>query len=178
MIQMPIALQFFMFTFAGWVNRQQQEVVDYLQEENRILREKLGDGRLRFTTAERRRLAVKGKALGRKLLRQFACIATPDTILRWYRELVAKKYESSKKRKPGRPRKRPELVALVLKMAKENATWGYTRIRDALNGLGYEIERSTVKRILEENGIEPAPERRKRTPRDTAVPVDQQASKF
>ena len=84
MIQMPIALQLFMLAFAAWVNRQQQDIIDYLQVENRVPRDKLGGGRLRFTVAERRRLALKGKALGREFLRQFACIATPDTILRWY----------------------------------------------------------------------------------------------
>ena len=167
MTQMPIALQFFFLAFAGWVNRQQQDVIDYLQAENRILREKLSGGRLRFTDAERRRLAVKGKALGRKLLRQFACIATPDTILRWHRDLVAKKYDGSKKRGPGRPHKTPDLFALVVEMAEKNPSWDYTRIRDALNGLGHEIERSTVKRILKEHGIEPAPERRKRTSWET-----------
>ena len=82
-------LQFLLLVFAGWVNRRQLEIVEYLQEENRVLREQLGDRRLRFTDAQRRRLATKSKALGRRTLEQLAGLVTPDTILRWYRELVA-----------------------------------------------------------------------------------------
>ena len=100
----PYALHFFLLMFSGWVNRQQQQAIDYLLEENRILREQLGGRRLRLTDDQRRRLAVKGKLLGRKILGQLAGIVTPDTILRWYRRLVAKKYDGS-----GRfPMSRPE----------------------------------------------------------------------
>jgi len=76
---------------AGWINREQLQVIDYLKEENRVLREQLGKRRARFTNDQRRRLAVKGRALGRKTLGKLGCIVTPDTILRWYRELIAKK---------------------------------------------------------------------------------------
>ena len=113
-----------------------------------------------MTDGERRRLAKLGKALGRKALQQVATIATPDTILRWYRELVAAKYDGSKKRGPGRPRKAGEIVRLLVEMATRNTTWGYTRLRDALNNLGYKIGRTTVERILSEKGIEPAPTRK------------------
>jgi hypothetical protein len=88
-------------------------------------------------------LAKLGKALGRKALQQVATIATPDTILRWYRELVAAKYDGSKKRGPGRPKKAAEIVRLLLEMATRNTGWGYTRLRDALNNLGYKIGRTT-----------------------------------
>ncbi len=89
---------------------------------------------------------------------------TPDTILRWYRELIAKKYDGSKNRKgPGRPKTKKEIEDLVLEMARSNSGWGYTRLRDALRLLGVRIARNTVKRILQENGIEPAPERSRRT---------------
>jgi hypothetical protein len=84
---MPPALQFLLLTFAGWVNRRQQKVIDYLLEENRVLREQLGGRRLRLTNDQRRRLAAKGKLLGRKLLGKIAGIVTPDTILRWYHVL-------------------------------------------------------------------------------------------
>ncbi len=87
----------------------------------------------------------------------------PDTILRWYRRLVAKRYDGSVRRGSGRPKKRGEPAMLVLRMARENPTWGYTRIRDGLYQLGYTISRSTVKRILLENGLEPAPERNRTT---------------
>jgi hypothetical protein len=79
---------------------------------------------LRFTDAERRKLAVLGKKLGRKALAEVATIATPDTILRWYRELVAKKYDGSACREPGRPRTAAEIVQLLLKMATRNTGWG------------------------------------------------------
>ena len=156
----PHALQFLLLVFSGWVNRQQQRAIDYLLEENRVLREQLGGRRLRLTDAQRRRLAVKGKLLGRKILGQVAGIVTPDTILRWYRRLVAKKYDGSKKRGPGRPATAKEIADLVVRMARENAGWGYTRLRDALRHLGHEIGRNTVKRILLDHGIAPAPERK------------------
>jgi putative transposase len=145
--------------FSGWVNRHQNHVIDYLREENRILRGQLGGRRLRLTDKERRRLAVKGKVLGRKVLGSVAGIVTPDTILRWYRRLVAKKYDGAAGRGRGRPRTKTDIAVLVIRMAKENPGWGYTRIRDALRHLGHEIARNTVKRILADNGIEPAPER-------------------
>ena len=98
---------------SGWVYREQSKLIEYLQAENRALREQLGNRRLRFTDAQRRRLAVKGKALGRMLLREYACIVSPDTILRWYRDLIAKKYDGSAKRSPGRPQTASEIQALV-----------------------------------------------------------------
>src|SRR5262249_29348413 len=104
MDSLPPPLAFLVLVFAGWVNRQQQAVIDYLLEENRVLRAARGSRRLRLTDDQRRRLAVKGKVVGRRRLAAIAGIVTPDTILRWYRTLVAKKYDSSKARRPGRPR--------------------------------------------------------------------------
>ena len=127
------------------------------------MREQLGNKRIRFTDEQRRRLAVKAKALGTKILRELGCIVTPDTILRWYRELIAMKYDGSEHRRPGRPNKPDELRELVITMARENPGWGYTRIRDALGNLGHEMARNTIKAILKEHGVEPAPERSKRT---------------
>ena len=89
---------------------------------------------------------------------------TPDTILRWYRRLVAKKYDGSKTRRPGRPRTMPDIAWLVVRMATENPTGGYTRIRGGLKSLGHDVARNTVKAILKEHGIEPAPERGTKTP--------------
>ena len=109
-------------------------------------------------------LAVKGKALGRTPLRKIAGIVTPDTILRWYRTLVAQKYDGRRHCGPGRPRAAGAIVSVVVRIATENPTFGYTRIRDALSNLGHEVGRNTVKRILAMHGIEPAPERVKRTP--------------
>ena len=163
MKQFPLALQFVVLTWAGWVNRKQQGVIEYLLEENRVLREQLGGRRLRLTDDQRRRLAVKGRILGRKLLGECACIVTPDTILRWYWRLVAAKYDGSTRREPGRPRTKDDLAALIVRMATENPTWGYTRIRGGLRHLGHEIGRPTIRRILAKHGIEPAPERGGRT---------------
>ena len=98
---MPPALQFLVLTFAGWVNRHQDDLIEYLREENRVLREHLGPRPLRLTDAQRRRLAVRGHKLGRRVLRQVAGIVTPDTILRWYRRLIAKKYDGSACRRRG-----------------------------------------------------------------------------
>ncbi len=149
---------------ASWVNRGQLAIIDYLKEENRVLRELHGKRRLRFTDHQRRRLAVKGKALGRRLLRNIGTLVIPDTILRWHRELIARKYDGSAKRGPGRPRVMEEIRALVVRMAIENEGWGYTRILGELMKLGHRVSRSSVRRILTERGIEPAPKRSIRTP--------------
>ena len=161
---MPHALQFLVLTVAGWVNRHQVDVIDYLREENRILREQLGPGPLRLTDAQRRRLAVRGRQVGRRALMQVAGIVTPDTILRWYRRLIAQKYDGSPQRRRGRPMTLREIADLVVRMAGENPLWGYTRIQGALANLGHEVARNTVKRILQDHGIDPAPERSQRTP--------------
>lgn len=95
--------EFLILTVAGWLGRRQGAMVEYLVAENRVLREQLGDRRLRLTDAQRRRLAVRGKAIGRKALGEIASIVTPDTILRWHRDLVARKYDGSSRRGPGRP---------------------------------------------------------------------------
>jgi putative transposase len=158
---LPLPLQF----LAAWIGMRlgehQARVIEYQRAKNTALLERLGRHRLRLTDGERRRLATLGKELGRKAFQQVATIATPDTILRWYRELVAAKFDGSKKRGPGRPRKGEEIVRLLLEMAKQNTGWGYTRLRDALNNLGYQIGRTTVERILRKHGVEPAPERKR-----------------
>ncbi len=161
---LPLPLQFLAAWLAVWFARALQQQVDYLMTENKILKEKLGDRKPQLTNADRRRLAILGKELGLKVLAKIATIAAPETILRWYRKLVAKKYDGSKRRGQGRLRKDEEIVELVLRMARENETWGYTRIKGALKNLGYKIGRTTIKRILREHGIDPAPIRGKRMP--------------
>jgi transposase InsO family protein len=157
------ALHLLLMMFAGWVNRHQLDVIDYLQEENRLLKERLGGRRIRFTDAERRRLARKAHVLGRKVLNELNTLVTPDTLLRWHRELVATKWDYSNRREPGRPRTMQKIVDLVLRMALENRSWGYTRIRGALANLGHEVGRGTIANILREHCIEPAPERDRHT---------------
>ena len=107
-----VQLQLLMLIFAGWVNRSQQDVIEYLQEENRVLREQLGGKRILFTDRQRHRLAAKAKLIGRKGLFEISTLVTPDTLLRWYRRLIAKKYDGSKSRKPGRPRTGVEIEEL------------------------------------------------------------------
>ena len=145
------------------MNRQQQAAIEDLLEENRVLRAAQGSRRLHLTDDQRRRLAVKGKVLGRRRLASIASVVTPDTILRSYRQLVAKKYDGSKARRPGRPSTKPDLAALVVRMATENPTWGYTRIRGGLKCVGHDVGRNTIKAILKDHGIEPAPERGAKT---------------
>ena len=161
---LPRPLTFCLPLFSGWVNRHQQAVIEYLLEEYRVLRAVNGSRRLRLTDDQRRRLAVKGHILGRRHLAAIAGIVTPDTIMRWYRRLVAQKYDSSKTRRPDRPTTKPDVAALVVRMANENPTWGYTRIRGGLKHLGHDVARNTVKAILKDHGIEPAPERRTKMP--------------
>ena len=141
----------------GWLDRQQQEALAYLIEENRILRGQLRGRRLRLTDDERRRLAVRGHRLGRRRLREVAAIVTPDTILRWHRQLVARKWTYAKR--PGRRGVLQEIRRLVVRMAEENPTWGYTRIRGALKNVGHRVGRSTIARILKAQGMPPVPER-------------------
>ena len=109
--------QFVVIVLAGWMNQQQQNVIEYLREENRVLREQLGERRLRFTDDQRRRLAVRAKGLGRKLLAQVATLVTPNTLLAWHRKLIAQKYDGGARRKPGRPLTKNDLAALVVRMA-------------------------------------------------------------
>ena len=120
------------------------------------MREQWGGKRLRFTDRQRRRLAVKAKRVGRKGLLQIHTLVTPDTLLRWHRQLIARKYDGSQNRRPGRPKTAVNIQDLILMMARENPRWGYTRIRGALYNVGHEIGRNTIKRILRENGIDPA----------------------
>jgi transposase InsO family protein len=158
-------LQFLILLVAGWLRRSQGEAIEYLRAENRVLRSRLGPQRLRFTDTERRLLAEKCKPLGRKRLALVASLATPETILRWYREKVAAKYDgTSRRRGPGRPRSRGDAVEQLLTMARENPSWGYTRLRGALQNLGLDLGRSTIQRILAEHGIEPAPARGRTLP--------------
>ena len=139
---MTYHVQFLLLVLAGWVNRQQQDVIDYQQEENRVLRAGLRGKRLRLSDDERRRLAVKAQALGREALAQIASVATPATLLRWYRCLIAAKYDGSKNRSPGRPPTAKDIRELIVRVAQENPTWGYTRLRGALKNLGHELGRS------------------------------------
>jgi putative transposase len=155
-------LQVLIAMVASWVQRHQQRVIAYLNEENRVLTAQLGGHRLRLTDTERRRLAALAHPLGRERLKEMASIATPDTLMRWYQRLIAQKFDGSQhRRQRGRPRVLEEIEQLVIRMAEENPSWGYRRIQGALVNLGHTIDKMTVRNILRRHHLEPAPQRRK-----------------
>jgi putative transposase len=117
----PVALQMVLGVLTGWLDRREREAIAYLIEENRLLRRQLGGGRLRLTDEDRRRLAARAYAVGRAALRQIATIATPDTLLRWHRQLIARKWTYAKK--SGRWGVLIEIRQLVVRMATESPTW-------------------------------------------------------
>ena len=121
--------------------------------ENRILKARLQPGWW-LSDGERAVLAEIGRRLGRKGLLKVARIAKPDTILAWYRQLVAEKFDGSKQRRPpGRPRTSPEIEDPVVRLAGQNSGWGYDRIVGALANLGYQVSDQTVRNILRRLGI-------------------------
>jgi hypothetical protein len=128
--------RFLLAALVGWLDRQQQEALAYLIEENRILRGQLRGRRLRLTDDERRRLAVRGHRLGWRRLREVAAIVTPDTIRRWHRQLVTRKWTYAKRR------------SCRLGVIAE-------RIRGALKDVGHRVGRSTIARILKAQGVPP-----------------------
>lgn len=136
---------------------------EYLAAENRILKVQL-NGRPKLSDGDRKTLGEIGHRLGRKVLADVATIARPDTILGWYRKLVARKFDGSKARRgPGRPRIKREVEELIVRMASENRGWGYDRIAGALANLGYDICDQTVGNVLRRHGLPPAPERKRTT---------------
>src|SRR3954468_7801643 len=143
----------------GLVNQKLLLQNEYLAAENRILRAHL-PARMRLSDPQRSTLAEIGKRLGRAALQQVACVAKPETILAWYRRLIARKFDGSKFRtSPGRPRVDPILEALIVRFARENSGWGYDRIVGALANLGHTVSDQTVGNILRRYGIQPAPKR-------------------
>src|SRR5205809_1718885 len=155
--------RFVIIAVAGWMNQHQQHAIDYLLEENRVLRELIGSRRIRFSDDQRCRLAAKAKKLGRKLLAEIAKIVTPETLMAWHRKLIAKKYDGSAHRMTGRPRIATGIEALVIRMAEESRDWCYRRIQGALANLGHVLAHGTIANILKHHGIEPAPERSRKT---------------
>ena len=140
--------QLLLFVLAGWVNGQQQDVIEYLLAENRVMRQKPGKRRILLNDEQRRMLGIKGKVLGRKVLEQVAGIMTPETILRWNRELIARHWDySDRRKKTGRPAVPKEVADLVVKLAKENSRWGYNRIRGAVRNPGYSISDTAIAKI-------------------------------
>ena len=153
------SVRFILLCLAGWINRQQQDAIVYLQEEVAVLREQLGPKRPRFTDDQRRRLAASARKLKFGKLKEIASVVTPQTLFAWHRKLITKKYDSSESR-IGRPRTKVDVAGLVVKFAKENSGWGYGSIEGALMNLGHDIGRSTIARILKQAGVPIAPKRK------------------
>lgn len=145
------------------MNQRQQQIIEFQNAQIEALLKQLGKKRLLLNNDQRRLLAVKAHAIGLKALLELTTIVTPDTILRWHRTLIATKFDSSDKRKPGRPRIRQVIVDAIVRFARENPTWGFDRIQGALKNLGYHIADSTVANVLKAHGMQPAPDRQ-RTP--------------
>src|SRR5215813_5359170 len=152
---------------------------EYLAAENRMLRGQI-KGRLLLSEEEKATLAGIAHRLGRKALEEVACTARPDTILGWYRRLIAKKFGSRFRKRVGRPRIAEEIERLVVRIAKENPSWGYDRIVGALANLGHPLSDQTVGNILRRHGLSPAPKRKQtvswkdfiRSHRDVLVGMD------
>jgi transposase InsO family protein len=151
------ALQLLLAVLTCWLDRREREVLRYLLEENRVLRRQLRGRRVQLTDDDRRRLALWAYRLGRRRLRDVATIVTPDTLLRWHRQLIARKWTYA--HRPARRSVLAEIRRVVVRMAEENPTWGYTRIQGALKNVGHRVGRSTIARILKAAGVPPVPER-------------------
>ena len=148
---------------AGWLNRHQQDVIEYLREENKILREKLGTKRILLNDNQKMRLSRLAKKLGRKVLSEACCAFSPDTVLKWHRTLIARKYDGSGNRKLGRKRITAELEDLIIMLARKNKTWGSRRIKGALKHLGFKVCHTTIDNVLLRNGYDPSPDRGRKT---------------
>ena len=147
----------------GTVDQELLARIEYLAAENRILKAQL-KGRLKLSDAERATLAEIGHRLGRKALAGVATVARPDTILAWYRKLVAHKFDGSQARRgSGRPRIKGEVEQLIVRMAKENRDWRYDRIAGALANLGYKVCDQPVGNVLQRHALPRAPERKRTT---------------
>ena len=143
------------------MNRKQQSVIEYLLEENRVLKQQLNASgkKLRLSNVQRRSLAKKAKALGWATLQTYASLVTPATLMAWHRKFVALKYSGKREINTERQHEMEVVRELCVKFAEENPEWGYNRIQGALSNVGYEVSDTTVGNILRAKGIIPAPER-------------------
>ncbi len=148
---------------AGWVNRHQQDVIEYLKEENKVLRERLGTKRILLNDNQRMRLARLAKRLGRAVLADACGVFSLDTLLKWHRTLVARKYDGTKKRTGGRKKICEELEQLIIQIARKNKTWGSRRIKGQLKYLGHNVCHTTIDNVLKRNGYPCGPDRSRQT---------------
>src|SRR2546427_5484795 len=164
MVSVPPLLSFLLMMVSGWVHRHQLIVIESLQAENQLFKDRLRGRRIRFTDAERALLARKARAVGRKALLELDTIVSPDTLLRWHRRLVAQKWNFVERRGVGRPGIMRHLSELIGRMAEENPSLGYTRLQGgALRNLSHNGRSGTIADVLKPQGGEPAAERSRRT---------------
>ena len=143
------------------VDKELYKAIDYLKEQVRVLveQQEKQNKRVLLTNSQRMRVAAKAKMISRKMLEQCTVLFTPDTVLGWFRKLIAEKYNGSQNRgKVGKPQISQEIVNLVIRFKEENPRWDYQKIKDQVVYLGYNISTSTVKNILIENGYDPEPD--------------------
>ena len=165
----PHALRFLLATFAGWMNREQAQIIDYQAEVIRILQEQLGHKRPRLTDYQRRRLAAKSKPLGRRLLDKVSAIVTPDTIMRWHRRLIAEHHTYPHKKRVGRPGLMKAIRELIVPMATDNSSWGYLRIRGELKKGRAQVVQASARTTRTQSPHSP-------TPSPSRQPTSRQAS--
>jgi transposase InsO family protein len=161
----------FLAILAGWMNRKQQKVIEYLLEENRVLKQQFESTgkKLRLNNHQRRNLAKRGKAIGWAQLQKYATLVRPETILGWHRKLVALKYTGKRRVNTDRQKRMEVIRELCVKFAEENQGWGYGRIQGSLANLGYNVSMTTVGNILRAKGIVPSPDRGKQSNWQTFV---------
>ena len=143
------------------IDKEHYKAIDYLREQVRVVIEhqEKENKRILLTNSQRMRAAAKAKRLSRKMLERCTELFTADTVIRWHQKLIAEKYDGSGKRsKIGRPPITAEIVKLVIKFKQESPRWGYQKIRDQIEYLGYKVSKTSVKNILIENGYDPEPD--------------------
>jgi putative transposase len=160
---LPQPLRLVLIALAGWMHQQQRDVIDYSNRRTACSANSSAPDGCGSLTRSADDWRQEPKFLGRRVLRDVATIVTPDTLLGWHRTLIATKYDGSTRRGPGRPPVSAEIRALIVRMARHNRGWGYTRIQGALVNLDYHVSRGTIASILRDHGLEPAPERVRKT---------------
>jgi transposase InsO family protein len=141
-------------------NRDKDAEILALRHQLSVLQRQLGPDRVRFTPGDRALLAALLHRLPRNVLKRLHLVVRPDTVLRWHRDVVARRHaQRSRSRRPGRPRTVRSIRVLVLRLVRENPAWGYRRVHGELLVLGVKVAASTVWQILHDAGIDPAPER-------------------
>jgi len=146
---------FLVVSVAGWMNQHQQHVIEYLIEENRVLREQIGNRRMRFTNSQRCRLAAKARKLSRKTLEHVATIVTPATLLAWHRKVDCPEVRRQRLPYTGTSADGDGDRRARCPFRYGNQTWGYLRVQGAVANLGHKLARNTIANILKRHGIEP-----------------------